>query len=282
MRVLETAGHQMVSAINEAHVIAGTRAPRRDTGFRAGLHRHAARAVQVGRQREARRERPDAERQGQDQVEAQGRLPAVDRRGHGKIRGALAAWHPRAGYLRHPRLHGLADRRRRDPRPPALEAAHDRDRRAAGAPDRHLDRQREDRHACRAAAVAAARRQRSNAGPTGDLAFIVTRRGTPWTKGALGTEFVAAARAAGVVGKSAHGMRKAAATRAAENGATERELEAIFGWSGGRMATLYTKSANRGRLAAGAIGKLDRAETEDRTSIPAPMAEVRAGNRKRE
>ena len=55
-------------------------------------------------------------------------------------------------------------------------------------------------------------------------------------------------------------MRKAAATRAAENGATERELEAIFGWSGGRMATLYTKSANRSRLAAGAIGKLDRAE----------------------
>jgi integrase len=121
-----------------------------------------------------------------------------------------------------------------------------------------------------------------DAGPTGDLAFIVTRRGTPWTKGALGTEFVAAARAAGVVGKSAHGMRKAAATRAAENGATERELEAIFGWSGGRMATLYTKSANRTRLAAGAIGKLDRAETENRTSIPAPVAEVRAGNRKSE
>jgi integrase len=119
-----------------------------------------------------------------------------------------------------------------------------------------------------------------DAGPTGDLAFIVTRRGTPWSKGALGTEFVAAARAAGVVGKSAHGMRKAAATRAAENGATERELEAIFGWSGGRMATLYTKSANRSRLAAGAIGKLDRGETENRTSIPAPSAEVRAGNRK--
>ncbi len=121
-----------------------------------------------------------------------------------------------------------------------------------------------------------------DAGPTGDLAFVVTRRGTPWTKGALGTEFVAAARAAGVFGKSAHGMRKAAATRAAENGATERELEAIFGWSGGRMATLYTKSANRGRLAAGAIGKLNRPETENRTSIPAPTAEVRAGNRKSE
>jgi hypothetical protein len=34
------------------------------------------------------------------------------------------------------------------------------------------------------------------------------------------------------------------------------------------------------RLAAGAIGKLDRAESENSKSIPAPTAEVRAGNRK--
>jgi integrase len=102
-------------------------------------------------------------------------------------------------------------------------------------------------------------RETIDASRTGDLAFIVTRRGTPWNKGALGTAFVEAARAAGIHGKSAHGMRKAAATRAADNGATERELEAIFGWSGGRMATHYTRNANRDRLAAGAIGKLDRA-----------------------
>ena len=38
----------------------------------------------------------------------------------------------------------------------------------------------------------------------------------------------------GVRGKSAHGLHKEAATRAAENGATERELAAIFGWSEGR------------------------------------------------
>jgi integrase len=113
------------------------------------------------------------------------------------------------------------------------------------------------------------------AGPTGDLAFIVSRRGTPFNKGALGAAFVDAAKAAGVRGKSAHGLRKAAATRAAENGATERELEAIFGWSGGRMATLYTRSANRSRLAAGAIDKLDRPETETGTSIPSPSPEVR-------
>ena len=78
------------------------------------------------------------------------------------------------------------------------------------------------------------------------------------------------------------GFRAACGTPEFEeaNGATGRELEAIFGWSGGRMATLYTKSANRSRLAAGAIGKLDRAETENRTSIPAPSAEVRAEIRK--
>jgi hypothetical protein len=46
------------------------------------------------------------------------------------------------------------------------------------------------------------------------------------------------------------------------------------------MATFCAKSANRSRLAAGAIGKLDRAEAENRTSIPAPLAEVRAENRK--
>jgi integrase len=116
-----------------------------------------------------------------------------------------------------------------------------------------------------------------DASQTGDLAFIVTRRGAPFNKGALGTAFVESAKAAGIVGKSAHGIRKAAATRAAENGATERELEAIFGWSGGRMATLYTRSANRSRLAAGAIDKLDRpaAETETGTAIPAPSAKVR-------
>ena len=60
--------------------------------------------------------------------------------------------------------------------------------------------------------------------------------------------FRAACNAAGVQ-KSAHGLRKIAATRAAEAGATVAELEAMFGWSGGGMASLYTKTADRRRLA---------------------------------
>ena len=56
--------------------------------------------------------------------------------------------------------------------------------------------------------------------------------------------------------KSAHGIAKIGATRAANNGAAVAELEAIFGWSGGRMASLYTRAADRTRLAKRAMEKL--------------------------
>ena len=89
--------------------------------------------------------------------------------------------------------------------------------------------------------------------------------------------FSEAARAAGIK-KSAHGVRKIAATTAANNGATVAELEAIFGWQGGRMAALYTKAADRRRLAMAAMTKLDG----ERTSIPAPEGKVRAPSEKSE
>lgn len=95
---------------------------------------------------------------------------------------------------------------------------------------------------------------------TGDLAFIATEAGAPMTKESFGGWFKRACLSAGVPG-TAHGLRKAGATRAANNGATEAELEAIFGWHGGRMASLYTRNANRSRLARGAIGKLSKGET---------------------
>lgn len=82
------------------------------------------------------------------------------------------------------------------------------------------------------------------AGPCGDLTFIVGENGQPLTKESFGNMFRAACRAAGV-NKSAHGVRKIGATRAANNGATVAELEAIFGWIGGGMASLYTQAADR-------------------------------------
>ena len=79
------------------------------------------------------------------------------------------------------------------------------------------------------------------AGPCADLAFICGENGGPLTKEAFGKVFRDACNAAGIT-KSAHGVRKIGVTRAANNGATVAELEAIFGWNGGRMASLYTGS----------------------------------------
>ncbi len=94
------------------------------------------------------------------------------------------------------------------------------------------------------------------AGPTGDLAYVATGKGGAMTKESFGNFFKDACRAAGIMDKSAHGLRKAAATRAADNGATEAQLEAIFGWRGGKMAYKYTQASNRKRLAAEAMDKL--------------------------
>ena len=110
------------------------------------------------------------------------------------------------------------------------------------------------------------------AGPCGDLTFIAGERGQPLAKASFGNLFRDACREAGVPG-SAHGVRKIAATRAANRGATVAQLEAIFGWTGGNMASLYTRSADRQRLAIEAMHKLGNAE---RTSIPAPFDPVRA------
>ena len=114
------------------------------------------------------------------------------------------------------------------------------------------------------------------ASPCGDLTFISGESGRPLTKESFGNEFRKACRAAGVRG-SAHGVRKIAATRAAENGATVAELEAIFGWHGGGMASHYTREADRVRLAKVAMHKL---ANEKRTSIPVPLGQVRAAGRK--
>lgn len=110
------------------------------------------------------------------------------------------------------------------------------------------------------------------AGPCGDLTFIAGANGKPLTKESFGTAFKEACTAAGVPG-SAHGVRKLAATRAANNGATVAQLEAIFGWTGGTMASHYTRSADRERLAIEAMHKLA-------TSIPAPYGPVRATGEK--
>jgi len=113
-------------------------------------------------------------------------------------------------------------------------------------------------------------------GPTSDLAFICGLNGKPLTKESFGNLFSDACRAAGIK-KSAHGLRKIGATRAANNGATVAQLNAIFGWTGSKMASLYTQNADRRRLAQDAIGKL---VNETATRLHAPSQKVRVRKQK--
>jgi integrase len=111
-----------------------------------------------------------------------------------------------------------------------------------------------------------------DAGPCGDLTFIVGAKGRPFKKESFGNEFKSACRAAGVPG-SAHGVRKIAATTAANNGAIVAQLKALFVWTNDAMPALYTKGADRDRLGREAGHMLGNVE---RTSIPAPCRPVRA------
>jgi integrase len=95
---------------------------------------------------------------------------------------------------------------------------------------------------------------------TGDLTFLVTERGTPFVKESFGNWFREACRQAACPG-SAHGLRKAGATRAANNGATVNQLMALFGWKTEKMALLYTRKADRRHLASEAAQKLLPAQT---------------------
>lgn len=112
-------------------------------------------------------------------------------------------------------------------------------------------------------------------GPCGDLAFIAGVNGHPFRKESFGNAFAKAARMAGVR-QSCHGLRKIAATRCAENGATIPQMNAIFGWTGSRMALHYIEAADRKRLAAEAMDKLNGT----RTNQPAPEGKVRVLERK--
>ncbi|WP_455481253.1 tyrosine-type recombinase/integrase [Bartonella sp. B12(2025)] len=94
-------------------------------------------------------------------------------------------------------------------------------------------------------------------GPIGDEAFICGKEGKKLIKESFGNLFRDACNAAGIK-KSAHGLRKLAATRAANSGATVSQMKALFGWTEDSMASLYTKSADRKKLALESIKKLQK------------------------
>jgi integrase len=89
--------------------------------------------------------------------------------------------------------------------------------------------------------------------PTGDLTFLVTSFGKPFTPAGFSNWFRERCDEAGLPHCSAHGLRKAGATIAAESGATEQQLMAIFDWTTPAQAAVYTRKANRKKLAGGGM-----------------------------
>ena len=94
--------------------------------------------------------------------------------------------------------------------------------------------------------------------PTGALNYLESEYGKPFTAAGFGNWFRDRCNEAGLPHCSAHGLRKAGAAIAAENGATDRQLMALFDWTTAAHATKYTEAANRKRMAATAANLLVR------------------------
>ena len=98
--------------------------------------------------------------------------------------------------------------------------------------------------------------------PTGELTFLVSEQGRAFSAAGFGNWFRDRCDEARLRQCSAHGLRKASAAGAAENGATASQLMALFGWLNLREAERYTKAAQRKKLASAALMLLKRPETK--------------------
>jgi integrase len=92
--------------------------------------------------------------------------------------------------------------------------------------------------------------------PTGQLTFLVTEFGKPYTAAGFGNWFRRRVREAGLADRSAHGLRKSLQTIGAEDDLTDRQLMAVAGHETARETTRYTKKRDRDRLAAQGMAKL--------------------------
>jgi hypothetical protein len=118
------------------------------------------------------------------------------------------------------------------------------------------------------------------AGPCGDLTYLATEFKRPFASNGFGNKFRNWCDQADLPHCTAHGL-KAGACIAAENGATEKQLTAIFGWQTMKEAAHYTKMANQRKLAASAMPLLSIDHIENKT-LPLQSATSEGGSDSRE
>lgn len=93
--------------------------------------------------------------------------------------------------------------------------------------------------------------------PSGKPWFLVSERGTPYTKESLGNWFKKQCVAAGLPHCSAHGLRKAASRRMAELGLSNQLIKSITGHATDSEISRYTKNADQARRADKAMEKME-------------------------
>jgi integrase len=112
--------------------------------------------------------------------------------------------------------------------------------------------------------------------PAGNMTFLVTEYDRPFTGNGFGNKMRDWCNEAGLPQCSAHGLRKAGATIAADNGATEHQLMAIFGWESPKQAALYTRKANRKKLAGSGMAFIDLGDLDGVDEVDDPNSEDEA------
>jgi integrase len=96
--------------------------------------------------------------------------------------------------------------------------------------------------------------------------------GRPFTAAGFGMRFREWCNKAGLPHCTAHGLRKAGATIAA-NGASPHQLMAIFGWLTLKEAERYTQAARRKRMARDGMPFLVRSKTNEEQIFPTSEGE---------
>jgi len=104
--------------------------------------------------------------------------------------------------------------------------------------------------------------------PSGQMLFLVTQSGVGFTAGGFGNWFRGACRQAGVEDRSAHGLRKSAATRLADAGCTEAQIKAVTGHQTGKEVERYTKPRDQRRLAEAAFALIGGTQREQPLANP--------------
>lgn len=94
--------------------------------------------------------------------------------------------------------------------------------------------------------------------PNDNLTFLMTAWGKPFTAAGFGNWFRDTCDDAGLKARSAHGLRKAAARRLAEAGATALQIGSITGHKTLKEVSRYTAAADQGSMASDAVDMLSR------------------------